>query len=437
MAQQIARQHSGTLRWCEEMQKWLVSDRKPGVWLPDTFVDHRRKALASAQEQKKANPKSKVTFDSVRHTNNGLTLAKPFLSVSLAAFDTDPWLLNTPAGVVDLRIGKLRSWATDDLFMLQTAVAPDDDWDPTRTQLWISHLKKMTHGNVEIMELLRRLAGMSLIGSQNLKPHIAPQLNGRGRNGKGVFLQGIIMALGDYAKFASTRLLTARENEHTTEQASLKGRRFVGVEEIQRVNAALFKDLTGGGTKQARKMRQDDTTFVKSWTLWFNNNGPLMFAGDTSDGLWSRVPRIDLGEGIPEGERDDEYAESLKAEGSGILAWALQGCREFLSEGLLIPESVRAATQERRLDADPLGMFVNEFYLKDADGKVLGSDFVQMYATWARERDERSGGMKTVYDELRTRFNLKVRPGAGNKTYIFGLKVKPPTKYTVKQRKAN
>lgn len=431
-ARRLAWNCRGRLIWCETWQRWLVSDRRPGVWLVDEMVTHRRLAIETAMQQDAEHnppagaPGRRVKYTSASHIANALTLAKPLLAASLADFDTNPMELNTPSGVVDLETGELRGWALEDAFMRQTKAGPlKEEWTATDTPLWTRHLIRMCKGNLEIMAYLRRLAGMTLIGDQNLKPHCSPQLNGMGRNGKGVFLQGLAYALGDYAQFASTRLLTTTENAHTTEQAGLRGMRLVVVEEVKRINSSLLKDLTGGGTLRARLIKANDEAFLKSWTIWFNNNGPMFFSGDQSDGLWQRVPTVDLGAGIPEEERVDEMAVLLQEEASGILSWALLGLKEFQEIGMQPPAVVLAATATRRSDADPMSEYLNEYYERDASSFVLGSDFVRYYTDWAKDREERTGGMRAVYADLRSRFNLTVRPGHDNKTCIYGIRKKP------------
>lgn len=418
-ARRIADEWGDSLAWSEELNRWLVRREGASIWRVDTLVQHTDWALQTCERQSNENPDVRG-LASLRHMKNAMEVAKPMIAVELCEFDTNPWALNTPGGLIDLHTG-LCMGVGDGLgrYLKSTRVAPER----VSTPLWEAHLARMAHGNIEVIALLKRLAGITLIGDQNLKPHVSPQLNGLGRNGKGVFLQGLGWALGDYAQFASTRLLTTTENAHTTEQAGLRGMRLVVVEEVKRINSSLLKDLTGGGMMSARKMYRDDHEFLKTWTLWFNNNGPMMFSGDTSDGLWQRVPRIDFGTGIPVADRVDDMAELVKGEAGGILQWALDGLKEFQELGsLCLPESVVRDSEERRLDADPLKMFLNEMYEREPDGRVLGSEFVKHYTQWAKDREERTGGMRAVYDELRSRLGLEVKPGGKNKTYVYGIK---------------
>lgn len=421
-ARRIAEEWGHSLAWCEERQRWMVRREGETIWRDDTLVERTTKALVSCERQATDHPSAKGLLKPA-FVRNALDFAKPFIAVEMKMFDKEPWALNVPGGLINLKtLEFVPPEKVTGLYRFCTRVTPCK----MDTPLWDAHLMTMCHGDIEVISYLKRLAGITLIGDQDLKPHVSPQLNGLGRNGKGVFLQGFGWALGDYSQFASTRLLTTTENSHTTEQAGLRGMRLVVVEEVKRINSSLFKDLTGGGELRARKMREDDREFEKSWTLWFNNNGPMHFMGDTSDGLWDRVPTIDLGRGIPEDKRIDDMAVRLQEEGPGVLQWALDGLQDFyeLDHDLCPPESVRQKSAERRLDADPLRVFLNDCYEKNDDGKVLGSTFIKHYSAWCKEREERAGGMKVVYAELRDRFGLSVKPGHENKTFIYGLKQK-------------
>ena len=58
---------------------------------------------------------------------------------------------------------------------------------------------------------------------------------------------------------------------------------------------------------------------------------------------------------IPENERDPSLGEKLRAEYSGILAWAIQGCLDWQREGLKPPAIVREATATYLDSEDDIG----------------------------------------------------------------------------------
>ena len=53
---------------------------------------------------------------------------------------------------------------------------------------------------------------------------------------------------------------------------------------------------------------------------------------------------------IPEHEKDKKLPEKLRAERSGILAWAVRGCLDWQKNGLGEAEEVRAATETYRAE---------------------------------------------------------------------------------------
>lgn len=425
-AEMLAEDWKDSLRWSEELNRWLVRRDGESVWRPDVLVERTAKAVVTCSRRK-------ITWGYERFLKptfirNALEFAKPWLAIDLSEFDTNPWALNTPVGVINLLTGELiPSDRVVGLYRLQTRVASDSK---CKTPKWLNHLQIMCHGQQEYIDYLQLLAGITLIGDQNLKPHLCPQLNGLGRNGKGVFLQVLAWALGDYAKNGSTRLLTTTENAHTTEQASLCGKRMVIIEEVKRINSSILKDLTGGGMISARKMRADDQEILKTWTIWFNNNGAMQFSGDQSDGLWDRIPTISLGEGIPEEFRVADWTEQVKEEAPGVLWWALEGLKRYLELkenglGIVTPSFVKKAVLERRKDADPIKTYLLEFYEFDKDSKVKATVFKQGLRDWAEGTGEgKVGGQRMIYDHLRNALGLTIEESTGGVFWIFGLRKK-------------
>lgn len=426
----------GIVRFCPDLGKqgeWMVWGMEPGVWSVDrtgAIVSGLCQDTCGRQEVAHDNAGAFLRSAMIR---NILTMARPALVIALSEFDNNPWILNTPFGVVNLRTGAMREWSQGEKFLMQTGVSP---LFGEECALWDSHIRTMvsnTEDPVAVAQYLKRLVGMSLLGDQDEKPHIAPVLCGAGRNGKGSFVDTLRIALGSYAGQGSAKLLTAGEGDHTTEQAGLEGLRMVTCEEVLHINPSLFKMLTGGGKIRARKMRADDREFEKSWTMWLVNNKPVKWRdGDrTSSGLWSRVPTILLGDEIAEGERDERWSRRLEEEAGAILAWAVEGCIDWLADGgglagLRTPECVRETTTDRKDSADPLQIFIDENYESTDGWGCTASSFMRKYTTWCKDTSEPvPGGRNTVYADLRERMKLRVEKGTGGQVRIFGLKEKP------------
>ena len=61
------------------------------------------------------------------------------------------------------------------------------------------------------------------------------------------------------------------------------------------------------------------------------------------------------------GNLTPERLEQLRAEKQGILTWLVQGCLEWQKRGLTpVPEFIRAATGEYRMETDTFLSFLND-----------------------------------------------------------------------------
>src|SRR5262249_50744811 len=108
-------------------------------------------------------------------------------------FDSDPWLLNTPSGTIDLRTGESRHHSPLDYITKITGAASDQAMP---TPVWNKFLDRITGGDADLILFLRRMAGYSLTGST--EEHALFFLYGLGANGKSTFLNAITAAAGDY-----------------------------------------------------------------------------------------------------------------------------------------------------------------------------------------------------------------------------------------------
>jgi P4 family phage/plasmid primase-like protien len=266
-------------------------------------------------------------------------------------WDCDPWLLNTPGGVVDLKTGELLPHDRNYHMRKMAAVTPDFSGLPTR---WLGFMDEITIGNGLLAGFLQRVAGYCLTGIT--REHDMFFFYGGGRNGKGTFLNTLLHLLGlrDYAKVADQDTFTASKyGKHSTDLASMAGCRMVVVPETEEGaewDERRVKSVTGGDPITARFMRQDNFTFDPQFKLIVSgNNKPTIKVVDTA--IRSRMNLAPF-MAVFQGAREDKLlAEKLSAEHPRILAWAIQGCLEWQRSGMQKPEIVKAATAQY-LDAE-------------------------------------------------------------------------------------
>jgi putative DNA primase/helicase len=325
-------------------------------------------------------------------------------------WDSDPWLLNTPDGTVDLKTGQILPHTRSDLITKITSVTPGGD-----CPRWMRFLDRIFDGDEELIRYVQRMVGYGLTAST--REHALFFFHGTGGNGKGVFLNTITGILGDYAVTAPMATFTASNNDrHPTELAMLRGARIVTAQETesgQRWAEAKIKTLTGGDPISARFMRQDFFTFQPLFKLLIaGNHKPSLKSVD--EAVRRRFNLIPFTVTIPPAERDPELAEELKQEWPGILDWAIEGCLEWQRIGLAPPSVILDATKEYLDEEDAIGRFIKEKCdLADKSASEDVSDLYNSYKEWCDAFGERPISTKRFSQNLSDR---KIQKGQNSKT---------------------
>jgi putative DNA primase/helicase len=342
-------------------------------------------------------------------------------------WDADPWLLNTPGGVVDLRTGRMRPHERADRMTKITTATPRG-----ACPRWLAFLSDVTGGDAELQSYLQRMVGYCLTGVTSA--HALFFLYGTGANGKSVFANVIASILGDYACTAPMdTFVETRGDRHPTDLAGLRGARFVTAietEQGRRWNEAKVKAITGGDKISARFMRQDFFEFFPQFKpVIVGNHKPAI--RNIDEAMKRRMHLIPFTVTIPPEKRDGRLTEKLLAERDGILAWAVAGCLAWQREGLNPPACVQAATEEYFEAEDAIGQWIEERCVREPNAKALTAELFNDWKQWAEAAGEFIGSQKRFADLLLTRGLEKWRNSVGVRGFRgVGLKDPPKPAYT-------
>ncbi|MEV8434691.1 phage/plasmid primase, P4 family (plasmid) [Streptomyces sp. HUAS 31] len=321
----------------------------------------------------------------------GQAKASPLLSIAPVELDGDPYALCTPAGVVDLRTGRLSAPDPGNgCHSRATGVAPRVMPVPR----WDRFLADTFGGDAvgrEMIDFLHLLLGYSVTG--DVGAQVLPFLHGEGKNGKSVLLDVMMQILGDYADAAPPGFLMDRGSfsEHSTELTELHGRRLVVCSELKpndRFDEARVRLLTGGDRIKARRMRQDFFSFTPTHHLWLlGNHRPEVSTGGFA--FWRRIRLIPFERVVPDERKIDNLAlELVRDEGPGILHWLLTGARRYLTtrDTLAGPDRVRVATRAYATTEDHIGRFITECCTRTTDNhpehRTEQGRLYTAYSTW-------------------------------------------------------
>jgi putative DNA primase/helicase len=315
------------------------------------------------------------------------------IAATIGQWDADPWLLNTPAGVVDLHTGKVRRHKAEDYLTKITAVAPKGTCPRFR-----KFLKRVFANDAEMIKYIQRVLGYGLTGKTS--EHALFFCHGTGANGKGVLFNTARGIWGGYHQTAALTTFTAAKNEqHPTELAMLRGARLVTcteTEEGARWAETKIKTLTGGDAIQARFMRQDFFEVIPAFKLMISGNHKPALRS-VNEAMRRRMNLLPFAVTIPEAERDLNLAEKLEKEWPGILAWAIKGCVLWQKHGLNPPPAVIAATEEYFADEDTFGRFLGETCELGANYTISSDLLFHKWKEWAANNNAWAGSSKTFY----------------------------------------
>lgn len=312
-------------------------------------------------------------------------------------WDSDPWLLNTPGGTVDLHTGTVHPHRRKDAITRITGATPSDAPCPT----WERFLTEVMDGYAERVAYLQRVAGYCLTGLTS--EHALFFLYGTGANGKSVFVNVLATILGDYASSAPMEtFMEAHGERHPTDLAGLQGARLVAATETEqgrRWSESRIKILTGGDRIAARFMRQDFFEYTPQFKLLIaGNHKPSL--RNVDEAMRRRLHLIPFTVTIPPGRRDRELTARLLTERDAILGWMVRGTLGWQQDGLRPPASVIAATAEYFEMEDVKGQWIAQSCTRDP---LLCTLTVSLYASWkaaAEAAGEPPGSLKSFSQEL-------------------------------------
>lgn len=400
LALAFTRRHRDDLRYVHEWGRWLRWDGKRWATERTLAVYDLARALTREVCLIQRSPRIRAKVQGASTVAAIVTLARADRAHARVTedFDLDPWLLNTPAGTLELRTGELRPHRREDGITKVTPVPPTTE----APKLWLACLNTWTQCDPELTAFLQRLAGYFLTGS--VKDEVLPIVHGGGGNGKTKFVEAIRGCLGnDYVTGVSMETLIVTSGEqHPTDVADLRGRRLAiacETEEGRRLAEAKVKQLTGGDRLRARFMRRDFFEFNPTHKLLIvGNHRPTL--RNVDEAMRRRLLLIPFDATIPAVDRDPDLAEKLRAELPGILGWMVEGALEWQASGLRPPARVLAATADYFESADAFGRWLEECAVVRPAATWSRAAAFASWKSWAEAAGEFVGTARRLAERL-------------------------------------
>lgn len=327
-------------------------------------------------------------------------LIKVHVSEPLTDFDVDPWKLNTPGGVLDLRTGDMTSVRKGDMFTRSTSVTPKKG----KASLFRKFLRDLTGGDQDLIRFIQRLMGYCLTGDISEKV-LAFAWGSDSDTGKSTFIRVMSLLFGNYADSVDVEaFITARTGGRVPDDiARLPGTRLVTATEPsagQHWDEKTVKAITGGDEISARKLYKSWFTFKPQFKIVIVGNAQPELR-NVDDAMLRRILIVPMNNKVPREEQIDNLSDRMvDEEGPAILHWLVQGCLAWASEGLGAPEAVQVQTARYKDTQDVMAQWLEEeCELGEGDGTTdydtSRKDLYTAWSIWCRGFDYRPGTGKT------------------------------------------
>jgi P4 family phage/plasmid primase-like protien len=312
-----------------------------------------------------------------------------------ADFDSDPWMLNTPSFIVDLRTGDLHEHAGQ-LMRQQTLVAPTPNvlaavFDYRHTcPRFMSYLEFVTAGREHVIPFLQRWGAYNLVGE--IFDQYLLFILGVPGTGKSTFADIIARLIHTYGRAVSKNFFMRQLEKRTFELHGTRGKRGLFADETPKGaswDEMLINSMLGGTMLSAEGKGRDFIDFRNVATLTVTgNHRPAFITHSEESGIDRRLLLLEMNKKIAEHMPDNTRfaAEVAAAEGRAILMWLVQGAMEgwqsleatgsFLG-GLEKP--LLAQAKQYRVDENPFLEWIEDQMAFDAEGSINPKEAISLY----------------------------------------------------------
>lgn len=372
----------------------------------------------------------RVKWESKKFLGAMLDLASyaPEFVANPEMFDADPYLLGTPAGTVDLRLGKILEPEREHYLTRQTSVSPVVGPHP----LFDDVLHRAAGGDADITAYLWNWLGYLLTGLTKEKAFL--YLFGKTDSGKTTLANALANIMGNsdsggYAAQCDVEMFSESKMDKGNDRlAHLAGARFAyasEMEEGRNFKTALLKLATGTDSMKGRYLYSEEFTFQATHKLWiFGNHKMHMKSSDSA--LINRLHMLEYKDAfiVSAEERDNDFQDKLRAEYPAILHSMIQASLRYIEGGGLgRPETIVQAVEDYASNEDTLGQWIAECLDISTGARTPAAETYQCFSRWAEKEGAYVPSAKRFGQQLEDRGFGRARPGGVRSFVGFSIKV--------------
>lgn len=287
--------------------------------------------------------------------------------------------------IINLRTREVSQRQKEHYFTYEIPVTYDPTNNDPRFEQFINTimLEDQAESNKEKSTCLQTLLGYAISGST--KERILAVMIGEGSNGKSTLLQVLRECLGPLLTHVDKCVIMNKEQSKgaaNPELHSLRRCRMAMINETEKneyLNESVTKRITGGGdTVTSRELYQGIQEWIPKFCPIMITNNPPKCSNDPA--TLSRLLFIEFlakfvnsPSELHERKKDLNYTDLIQecSFREAFLKWIIEGALRYYTIGLIIPESVKAKSDEYKSAQDTLKLFMDQdVILEDQEGYI-------------------------------------------------------------------
>lgn len=279
-------------------------------------------------------------------------------------FDSNPYVFYCSNGALNMLSGELKEVNSKDYLLHQSSAV----WDAkAECPWWLNFLEELFSGQKHMVSFVQEVFGYSLSGSieeQKVFVHY-----GSGCNGKSKVLFALRLLLGEYSALMGANALAhkkaAVEQEFQRIGVKTEGKRCMIIDDMDtktQWNEGVIKGFTGP-LIPVRRLYEEERDIPNRAKFHFGcNEAPE--PESENFGILRRICIIPYNRVFTQDAlKEREIVNEIEKEKSGILRWAVEGCKRVHTQGgINYPSEVLLSTEEYREEHFNIEQAIQEMF---------------------------------------------------------------------------